>query len=534
MKRLISSRCTLAMWLVHAGILTLLASTLCAQAETAGSVWDGVYSETQAARGAQVYGERCAACHLANLAGSGQAPGLLGGQFISEFDGLTVADIFDRIRTTMPSDAPGRLARRSYADVLAYILKYNGFGPGEQDLDYRSEYLRAIRFDVSSRSSSHAALPDSAKGGVSRAASPKPRIAAGGGNPGGQSRVPPSDIDALKAANQASGVLSPAESDPRNVPNSQPNPYKADADFFKLPPGRTMGSSSAVAADSKGHVWVAERCGANDCAGSSLDPIMEFDAQGKFIKAFGVGTLLFPHGFYIDRHDNLWITDGHAALGKGADVLEFDTNGKILRTLGKPGVQGNGPDTFGEPDAVVVAANGDIFVSDGHEAGPEHNARIVKFDKNGKFLMQWGSHGVAAGHFEVPHCLALDNEGRLYVGDRWNNRIQVFDQNGTLLGILTQFGRPSGLYIDKRDTLYATDSESRAPSGYGYHPGWTRGIRIGNVSDGIVKTFIPDTDPDPDHSATSGGEGIWVDNAGAIYSAEVKQRAIVRYIAHGN
>ncbi|MDE3154097.1 MAG: hypothetical protein KGN76_03300, partial [Acidobacteriota bacterium] len=335
------------------------------------------------------------------------------------------------------------------------------------------------------------------------------------------------------AADRASGVLSPTASDPRNAPDSQPDPYQAVSDFLKLPAGRVMGSTSAVGVDSKGHVWVVDRCGANNCAGSTLDPIMEFDANGNFIKAFGGGMMNFPHGFFVDSHDHLWITDVRAAGGKGADILEFDESGKLLRTLGKPGVTGSGPDTFTEPSAVLVAPDGDIFVTDGHEAGPTHPARVMKFDPNGKFLMQWGGeHGVAAGHFDAPHCLAMDREGRVYVGDRWNNRIQVFDQDGKLLEIYTQFGRPSGIFIDRHDIMYVTDSESRAPYGYGYHPGWKRGIRVGSVKDGIVTAFIPDPTPDQDKYATSGGEGIWVDTNGAIYSAQVKQRTVVKYVKH--
>ena len=140
---------------------------------------------------------------------------------------------------------------------------------------------------------------------------------------------------------------------------------------------------------------------------------MEFDAQGNFIKAFGAGTMLFPHGFFIDRQDHLWITDGHVGqgpLGKkiGDDVLEFDQNGKLLRTLGQPGVSGAGSDTFHEPNAVLVAPDGSIFVTDGH-APDKGNARVIKFDANGKFLMQWGGHGKGPGQFEMPHCLAMDS-----------------------------------------------------------------------------------------------------------------------------
>ena len=404
----------------------------------------------------------------------------------------------------------------------------NGFPAGSKPLDHRTPYLRAIAFVATNP---HPGTPAASTAPTPAAA---PQAAAPPQRPrGGFQRVPPADMAALAAADKASGVLSPTASDPRNAPDSQSDPYRAVpmSDFAKLPAGRAMGSTSAVGVDSKGHLWIVDRCGANNCAGSTLDPVMEFDAKGNFIKAFGGGMLNFPHGFFIDKDDHIWITDVRAADGKGADVLEFDESGKLLRTLGGAGVQKGGPEVFSEPTSVLVAPNGDIFVADGHEAGPGHAARVVKLDSNGKFLMQWGGqHGVEAGHFDAPHCLALDSEGRLYVGDRWNNRIQVFDQNGKLLEIYTQFGRPSGIYIDRHDIMYVTDSESRAPVGYGYHPGWKRGIRVGSVKDGIVTAFIPDPTPDQDKYATSGGEGIWVDSSGAIYSAQVKQRAVVKYV----
>lgn len=129
----------------------------------------------------------------------------------------------------------------------------------------------------------------------------------------------------------------------------------------------------------------------------------------------------------------------------------------------------------------------------------------------------------------MPHCLALDSHGNLYVGDRDNNRIQIFTQDGKYLGQLTQFGRPSGIAI-RNDVLYVTDSESRNKNVYGHHPGWKRGIRVGSLKSGVVTDFIPDTYPDPEGSDTSGGEGIWVDSQGAIYSAEVQQMAVIKYV----
>ena len=315
---------------------------------------------------------------------------------------------------------------------------------------------------------------------------------------------------------------------PDDDPNAYPNTYTQVNNFLKLPAGRTMGSTSAVAVDHKGHIWVADRCGANDCKGSKLDPIMEFDADGSFIKAFGAGKILVPHGFFIDKDDHIWVTDNHVGNGIGNTVLEFDQNGTVLRTLGTPGETGDGPSRFNEPNAVIVSPQGDIFVADGHTP-MEGNMRIVHFDKNGKYVGWFGGLGIGLGRFNVPHALAMDSKGRIFIADRYNNRIQIFSQDGQLIDIWTQFGRPSGIFIDENDMLYATDSESRTPVAYGFHPGWARGIRIGSVKDGVVRTLIPDIDPEADRHITSGGEGIWVHD-GVVYSAQVRQQAVVKYM----
>ena len=517
--------------------LTLTIAVPPAMAQSSSSVWDGVYSAAQAVQGHDVYNQSCAPCHGAGLNGTGESPALVGGQFLDHFDGSTVGDLFDRIFRTMPKNLPGSLSLDSYASVLAYILQANGFPAGQSPMSDRSSFLHAIAFDAENphpgNRTSYAATGGGRQqtipsGLITLIAASTVAPAAGAAN--AFQSAPPADLAALEAANKSSGVLSQAASDPRNAPNSQGDHYRAVDDFLKLPAGRAMGSTSSVAVDSQGNVWVFDRCGANSCAGSDLDPIMEFDSSGQFVKAFGRGRFIFPHGIFIDAHDHVWVVDELTRDGKGADVVEFDRNGKLLRTLGHPGVQGEGPNTFSEPDAVLVAPNGNIFITDGHDAGPGHPARVIKLDRNGKFLMQWGSHGVAPVHFDALHCLAMDREGRLYVGDRWNSRIQVFDQNGRLLSILTQFGRPSGCYIDQHDVLYVTDSESRVPYGYGYNPGWKRGVRVGSISDGIVTDFIPEGTPDPDKYATSGGEGIWVDASGAIYSGEVKQKTVVKYV----
>jgi len=134
--------------------------------------------------------------------------------------------------------------------------------------------------------------------------------------------------------------------------------------------------------------------------------------------------------------------------------------------------------------------------------------------------------GSENGEFRDPHALAMDSQGRLFVGDRGNSRLQIFSQDGEHIATWTQFGRPSGLFIDKNDILYSTDSESNARR----NAGWKRGIRIGSAKDGFVTAFIPDPEPDQDNSATSAAEGVAVDAAGNIYGAEVGPRAIKKYV----
>ncbi|HYW47787.1 MAG TPA: peptidyl-alpha-hydroxyglycine alpha-amidating lyase family protein [Bryobacteraceae bacterium] len=309
--------------------------------------------------------------------------------------------------------------------------------------------------------------------------------------------------------------------------SAQPNPYRTVEHWFQLPEGRTMGSTSGVAVAADGHVWVAERCGANSCAGSDLAPVLEFDPSGKLLRSFGAGMFIFPHGLTIDKSGNLWITDGQGRDGKGHQIFKFSPQGKVLMTLGKAGVAGDGPDTFNQPNAVAIAPDGDIFVSDGHNVG-RGNARVGKFSKDGKFIKQWGGHGSAPGQFEMPHALAFDSQGRLFVADRGNNRIQIFDQDGKFLAEWKQFSRPSGIFIDPNDVMYVTDSESTDKEGYGYNPGWRRGIRIGSAKDGSVTAFIPD--PSAGTAITSAAEGVAADARGNVYGAEVGPKDVKKYV----
>jgi secreted PhoX family phosphatase len=306
--------------------------------------------------------------------------------------------------------------------------------------------------------------------------------------------------------------------------NSAPNPYQTITGWFHVPQGRAWGATAGVFVDSHDHIWVAERCGANSCADSKLDPIFEFDQDGKMLRNFGGGMFVFPHGITVDRAGNVWVTDGQGKDARGHQVFKFSPEGKVLMTLGKAGVAGNTHETFNMPSAVAIAPNGDIFIGDGH--GGMSNNRIVKFSKDGKYIKEWGHKGSGPGEFDIPHALAFDSKGRLFVGDRNNNRIQIFDQNGKYLDQWTQFSRPSGIFIDRHDVIYVADSESMSVSKN--HDGWKRGIRVGSARDGSITAFIPD--PVEVATTTSAAEGVAADSKGVIYGAEVGPKDLKKYV----
>jgi hypothetical protein len=352
--------------------------------------------------------------------------------------------------------------------------------------------------------------------------------------------------------------------------NDAPNPYQTIEGWAKMPEGRAWGSTSAVDIDLDGRsIWVAERCGKaadgrarNRCldrqtgAWSPLDPVLKFDQNGALVRSFGTNMIIFPHGIHVDREGNVWVTDGHdnyPAAGRGAaadapppaapanpaghQIYKFSPEGKLLLRLGKAGGNRPGqpadPSSFYQPNDVITNDKGEIFVVEGHGDNVP-TQRLSKFDRNGKFIKATGTRGSAPGEFIQPHALAFDSKGRLFVADRSNNRIQIYDQDLNLLETgWEQYSRISGLYIDKNDMLYAADSESGsvAPS----RPEWKRGIRIGSVRDGRngkIQFFIPDPRvlKEGERASTLAAEGVAVDAAGNIYGAEVGPADLKKYV----
>jgi DNA-binding beta-propeller fold protein YncE len=317
---------------------------------------------------------------------------------------------------------------------------------------------------------------------------------------------------------------------------SLPNPYRMVRDWATLTDGREIGAVGDVAIDPDGqHVWAVLRCDAGgdrfgyECLDSELDVVVKFAPDGKAVASFGGGMFIWPHGIDVDRDGNVWVTDAVAAERaprgeRGHRVVKFSPSGKVLLVLGTPGQAGAGNDHFNAPSDVVVAANGDVFVADGHADAT--NNRVVKFSSDGTYIKEWGRTGYGPGEFRTLHSIAIDARGRVFVADRSNNRVQVFDQEGMFLASWTQFGRPSGIFFDGNDRIYVADSESDDVQ----NPGWDMGIRIGDAVTGSVEEFILYPWADPRVTAGDGAEFVAVDRDGNIYAGEPRPRALRKYV----
>ena len=303
--------------------------------------------------------------------------------------------------------------------------------------------------------------------------------------------------------------------------NSGANPYRVIRDWAQLTiEQRPWGGSNGVAVDRDGKtVWATDRCSAGTtpgCEGSMANPVHHFDESGKEIKSFGGGMFSWPHGIHVDRDGNVWVTDARASSGKGNAVVKFSPDGRVLLTL----------TALVDPTDVVTDRNGDVYVAESHTDVASANliGRISVFDRSGKLLRTIGKTGTGPGEFRTPHALEFDSKGRLVVADRHNHRIQILTKDGALVGEYDDFGRTSGLAIDKNDVIYTADSESTER----VHPGWQRGIRIGSLKDGKVTMFIPPHST-PNSADGAMGEGIAIDAAGNIYTAEAQLRGITKY-----
>jgi DNA-binding beta-propeller fold protein YncE len=345
--------------------------------------------------------------------------------------------------------------------------------------------------------------------------------------------LPPNAIAPAVASPQSPSAVAPAQSTAqRTFPppgqarggyppwtSTMANPYRVIPNWPRLgdiKPGAAIG----IIPDGKGGTWLHHR---------SEPPILHIDASGAVDRRFGNGMFVQAHGFCQDRDGNFWagdsgpFQDNPATKGRGFQLFKFSPEGKVLLSLGKAGVSKAGTDTFIGPTACAIAPNGDIIVADGHWPRPtdaqQDGDRLVRLKTDGTFVAQYGKMGAAPGEFMGPHALAFDSQGRLFVADRSNNRVQIFDRDMQFVDEWRHFGRPSGVAILRDDTLIVADSESsqiiggppQAPEGGGNvvrNPGWGNGIRIGSAKDGSLRSYVQGTRP----------EGMGADNEGNLFA----------------
>ena len=277
---------------------------------------------------------------------------------------------------------------------------------------------------------------------------------------------------------------------------SAPSTYRQIDNWAHLPAGTKWGAMTAVDIDAQGSVYALQR---------EPGQVMVFDANGKLLRSWGDGLFTQAHGLRVDRQGNVWVTD------RGShQVLKFSPDGKLLLALGKKGVAGDNTstDALNGPSDLVFAPNGDIYVSDGEST----NARVVKYSNDGHFVKFWGNKGSGPGELNVPHSIAMDTAGRVYVANRSNKRIEVFDQDGRFLDQITSAGTPYGLFMTKDDVLYVVDGTQGNPDEF---------LTIVDTKSRSILGQI--------HGLT-GPHMVAVNAGGDIYVAEVRGTSVKKFV----
>ncbi len=297
----------------------------------------------------------------------------------------------------------------------------------------------------------------------------------------------------LAAAAALLACITPLSAELKSGP---PLPHKLVAGWAKLPKGWNFGECSGVAVDRNDNVWVFNR---------GPHPVVEFDKDGNFLQSWGEGTIVSSHGIRVDPDGNIWGVDV-----KGHRVLKYSPEGKVLMVIGRsPGVN-DSKDSFNEPTGIIFTPGLEFFyVSDGYV-----NSRVVKFNRDGEYVMQWGHKGTGDGEFNLVHDVALDSRGRVYVADRSNSRVQIFDPDGRYLGKWTGVGQPWGLtYAAKENAIYMCDGENN---------------RIVKLNlDGEVQGVLSSWGRVP--GKLDYAHNIAVDSTGAIYVSEIKNWRVQKW-----
>ena len=277
--------------------------------------------------------------------------------------------------------------------------------------------------------------------------------------------------------------------------NSPAMNYKVNADWPQLPSGWNFGETPGVAVDAKGHVFVLHR---------GEHPIIEFTPEGKMVRSWGEGLFIRPHAIRIDPSGNIWTVDNDTH-----QILKMDPTGRIRLVIGRRAQSGESEEAFNRPTDVAFGPNGEVYISDGYV-----NSRVVKFSKDGRYITAWGKKGQGPGEFNLPHSVAVDKQGRVYVGDRENFRVQVFDGDGKFLAEWKDVGSPWGLDLQADQTMFIAD---------GYND---RVLKV-DLTGKVLGAF--------------GGNGrmpgelsyihhLEVDGSGNIYVGEIKNQRVQKFV----
>ena len=226
--------------------------------------------------------------------------------------------------------------------------------------------------------------------------------------------------------------------DPAQMEDAPDLGYRAVPNGLQIPDGMEMGAPSSVVWTSRNHLVVFNR---------GPHPLMEFDADGAFVRSWGEGEYIRPHGMRLDPQGNIWTTDVN-----GHTVTKMNLDGEVLLTIGTKGQAGDASaGLLNEPTDLTVNAAGEIFVLVGHGRG---EPRLLKFDSAGTLMTSWGGPGTGPGKFDTPHSIVVDQAGLLYVADRQNRRVQIFDDGGKYIKEWAYKGLPCGLHIDADQQMY--------------------------------------------------------------------------------
>ena len=280
---------------------------------------------------------------------------------------------------------------------------------------------------------------------------------------------------------------------------AQPSlPHRLVENWANLPQSWNFGECSGVAVDQRDNVWVFNR---------GPRPVIQLDKNGNVLQSWGEGLIRSSHGVRVDAEGNVWAVDV-----KGHVVIKFSPSGRVLMVLGaRQGTPGNddSKDAFNEPTGIAFGPGGDLFISDGYV-----NSRVIKFNRLGEYLTHWGRKGTGDGEFNLPHDIALDSGGRVYVADRTNQRVQVFDASGKFLGKWTGIGAPWGLqYVARENAMYMCDGHNN------------RVVKL-NL-DGQIQGVLGSYGKVP--GKFDFAHNVAVDSEGSIYVAEIKNWRVQKF-----